>query len=543
MDRKLSETAEPKGIEVFCCYARKDQPLLLELKAHLAPLQREGLILLWDDMHIDAGTEWEKAIHHHLKTAHMILLLISPDFMASEYCYGIEMQQALERYERKEVVVIPIILRPVSWQRAPFSKLQVLPKDATPVTSSKWHHPDEAFLDITENIRRIAEKMLGKASDKGGVSSIISPIQLSSLGPAGLLPPVRSTLVLSQPDKKAPSLSAQPSQISPAVPSQPKQRYSRRKLFVGLGLAGLALVGGASLWWWETTPHLPYTYSGSTDGTVIWSPKTQRVASASLEHTLEIWDAFTGQNLKTYHGHTANIYGIAWSPDGQRVVTGGPDTIPRVWNVTTGESLSLEKHNNIIQDVAWSPNGQRIASASRDSTVQVYDAISGNLLYIYRGHSSVVVSVTWSPDNIHIASTGWDGYVNIWNATNGEAFFPPINTNAILNAVAWSPDGKYLAFGGDAQQVSIIDITGNTIYIYTGHTDVVRYIAWSPKSQRIASASFDRTAHVWDALSGNNVYIYRGHTTGLAHVTWSPDGKYIASGGINEDIQVWSPPS
>ncbi len=78
-------------LQVFCCYARKDQPLLQELKAHLALLVREGLITLWADGDIDAGMEWEEEIHHHLNAAHIILLLISPDFMASDYCYGIEM--------------------------------------------------------------------------------------------------------------------------------------------------------------------------------------------------------------------------------------------------------------------------------------------------------------------------------------------------------------------------------------------------------------------------------------------------------------------
>jgi len=80
-------------IEVFCCYAREDQPLLLDLKTHLMPLQREGLITLWADIDINAGEEWEKEIHRHLNTAQIILLLISSDFLASEYCYSIEMQR------------------------------------------------------------------------------------------------------------------------------------------------------------------------------------------------------------------------------------------------------------------------------------------------------------------------------------------------------------------------------------------------------------------------------------------------------------------
>ena len=84
VDVKAWGEARRKSIEVFCCYARKDQQLLLDLKTFLSPLQREGLITLWTDIDINAGTEWEREIHRHLNTAQIILLLISPDFIASE---------------------------------------------------------------------------------------------------------------------------------------------------------------------------------------------------------------------------------------------------------------------------------------------------------------------------------------------------------------------------------------------------------------------------------------------------------------------------
>src|SRR5438067_2296592 len=102
-------------VEIFCCYAHEDESLLLKLKTHLNPLQREGLITVQSDIDISPGTEWEKEISHHLNTAQMILLLISPDFIASEYCYSVGMRRAIERHDRGEVRVIPIILRRVSW--------------------------------------------------------------------------------------------------------------------------------------------------------------------------------------------------------------------------------------------------------------------------------------------------------------------------------------------------------------------------------------------------------------------------------------------
>src|SRR5215467_13543702 len=141
-----------KSIEIFFCYARKDQQLLENLKFHLMPLQRAKLISMWYDADITPGTPWEEEIRKHLDTSELILLLVSSDFIASEYCYSTEMGRAMERHRRGEARVIPIILRPVYWQQAPFGKLQVLPTDAIPVTSRKWHDSDEALYDVTEGI-------------------------------------------------------------------------------------------------------------------------------------------------------------------------------------------------------------------------------------------------------------------------------------------------------------------------------------------------------------------------------------------------------
>src|SRR6266516_5279113 len=137
-----------KSIEIFFCCAREDEVLRQGLEKQLRALRRQGIIDLWHDRQIIPCTEWEHEIDQHLKTARIILLLISPDFMDSDYCYGIEMKQAMERHERGESRVIPIILRPVYWQKAPFGKLQALPTDAVPVTSSRWHTQDEAFFRL-----------------------------------------------------------------------------------------------------------------------------------------------------------------------------------------------------------------------------------------------------------------------------------------------------------------------------------------------------------------------------------------------------------
>src|SRR5947209_333656 len=104
------------GIEVFFSYAHEDEKLRLGLEKQLISLKRQGLITGWHDRKIVPGTDWANEIDTHLNTASIILLLVSPDFIASEYCYSIEMQRAMERHKSGEAHVIPIILRPVDWE-------------------------------------------------------------------------------------------------------------------------------------------------------------------------------------------------------------------------------------------------------------------------------------------------------------------------------------------------------------------------------------------------------------------------------------------
>ncbi len=147
----------PKPLKLFYCYARENKAEQIELDTHLIGLKRSRLIASWSDQDISAGTEWETHVQQELATAHIILLLISIHFMASDYCYGEEMQRALKRHEAGEARVIPILLRAVDWEDAPFSKLQMLPSDAKPI--SRWQHRDDAFEDIAKGLRKVVKEL------------------------------------------------------------------------------------------------------------------------------------------------------------------------------------------------------------------------------------------------------------------------------------------------------------------------------------------------------------------------------------------------
>lgn len=146
------------AIEIFFSYSHQDETYLEKLKSHLSPLQRQRYIdVMWHDRGISAGIEWKQELDNHLNTAHLILLLISPDFIRSNYCTGIEMERALARHEQGEARVIPVILRPCLWQEMPFGKLQALPEDGKAV--STWPNDDEAFLNVALGIRKALKEI------------------------------------------------------------------------------------------------------------------------------------------------------------------------------------------------------------------------------------------------------------------------------------------------------------------------------------------------------------------------------------------------
>lgn len=151
--------SEENRISIFYSYAHEDEHLRKKLEAHLALLRQQDLVAEWHSRNISAGTEWTREISTYLNTAQIILLLVSSSFIASKYCYSTEMARALERHEAGNARVIPIILRPVYWKNAPFSRLQALPTGGKPITGRGWHNTDEAFADVVQGIHKVVEEL------------------------------------------------------------------------------------------------------------------------------------------------------------------------------------------------------------------------------------------------------------------------------------------------------------------------------------------------------------------------------------------------
>jgi len=398
---------------------------------------------------------------------------------------------------------------------------------------------------------------------------------------------------------KLPGLAKKPARAKRRLISTPS--ISRRTVVKGLaGLGGLTVAGGGialllrgleaapstppllvSLPPTPATPALGTTryliyhgHSAAVDA-VAWNPTwgigtlpstegeaelhNSRIASASEDQTVQVWDAATGSNPIIYHGHTDYVFAVAWSPDGKLIASGGRDKTVQVWPVPQGAQVvdpaaegnvfTYRGHTTNVSTVAWSPDGRRIASGAWDNTVQVWEPTPESNTLTYDGHMSFVNTVAWSPDGKRIASGAWDDTVQVWDTTTGSIYVIYRGHKSVVRSVAWSPDGKFLA-SGDALTVQVWNVsTGELIFTYRGHTTFVSAVAWSPDGKRIASASDDQTVQLWNApsvgtqssglIAGGDVFIYPGHSRGVRAIAWSSDGKLIVSGSEDHTAQVW----
>ncbi|MDC7745816.1 toll/interleukin-1 receptor domain-containing protein [Rhizobium binxianense] len=163
---------------VFFSYSHVDEALRDQLERQLSILKRQGVVETWHDRRIGAGEEIDAAISKNLTSADIILLLVSPDFINSDYCYDREMMAAMERHAAGTAIVIPVILRACDWHGAPFGKLNATPPDGRPITQAVDR--DQAFLEVAKAVRAAAER-IGKVDyDTGAARTTFSPASTPS---------------------------------------------------------------------------------------------------------------------------------------------------------------------------------------------------------------------------------------------------------------------------------------------------------------------------------------------------------------------------
>lgn len=273
---------------------------------------------------------------------------------------------------------------------------------------------------------------------------------------------------------------------------------------------------------------------------LAFSPDGRHIASGGEDRAVQVWNVTNGSKVMTLRGHDAAIWGLAFSPDNKLIVSGSDDKTIKVWDATSGvEVKTLQGHDADLYMVTFSPDGKHIASSSSDKTIKLWDVATGTEIKTLHGHKKWVWPVVYSPDGTHIVTGGGDKTIKVWDTTTGAERMTLHGHSGAVNSIVFNLDGKQIISGSDDRTIKVWDIdTGDEIMTLRGHANGVESVAFNPVVERIYSASDDGTIKVWNPFIESEFFTLRG-IRGFWNVVFSPDGERIAAAGGPNVIKLW----
>ena len=279
----------------------------------------------------------------------------------------------------------------------------------------------------------------------------------------------------------------------------------------------------------------------SSANAVAFAPDGKTLLSASYDKTVKLWDAGTGQLIKTFDGHSASVNSVAFTPDGQRFASGSTDKTVRLWDVRSGQTVTTIKgHSGSVWSLAISSDGKMLASASDDRTVKLWDAQSGQELATLVGHSDSVNTVAFSPDGTRLASGSSDKTAMIWDAETGQAIATLPGHTDMINSLAFAADGKLLATASLDSTIKLWDVrSGQLQDTLTGHAARIWAVAFAPDGKTLASSGDEGTVKLWDLQRRQIVETLNGHAARIWALSFAPDSQRLASGSNLGSVKLW----
>ena len=271
---------------------------------------------------------------------------------------------------------------------------------------------------------------------------------------------------------------------------------------------------------------------------LAWRNDGQQILTSSYDNTAKVWQAGTGQLLRSVTVNAVDLNVAVFSPDGKNFATGGDDKLVRVFETDSGKLLrSLKGHDEIVEALAYAPNGKMLASGDDKGDLRIWNS-KGELIKSLKSGQTIVRQVGFAPDSLTLASAG-DNSVRLWSLPNWTAKVITDKDDKRVTAFSWSPNGKRLAITADVA-VRLIDLEHNNAFGLVGkHADNANCVIWLDAKTMI-SGGIDGLVRGWDVGTKKQSFSFSGTPSRLKNSVYSNDGKMFATIANETDILIWN---